>query len=98
MDLGQKNSVVKGMSTSTTSPPTEISCLSFMSGTTLAIFRLSDNESLANMLLEKLFMVEISVSPLTDVIECLSLVVSSGDTSVPSFLVDSISFSIFFSS
>ena len=98
MALGQKNSVVKGISTSTTSPPKEISCFNLISGTTLAIFLLNINESLANMLFDRFAIVDASELPSTDVITCLNLVVNSGTTSEPIFLLDSISFSINFSS
>ena len=86
---GQKNSTVRGMSTLTVSPPNSMFCDNSISGVTLRISFLSSNESLDSMLWTASTITGCSVLPLTDVIVCLSLVVTSAD--VPIFFEASIS-------
>ena len=83
--LGQKKLVVIGIVTVTISPPISISCLISISGEFFFICSRKYIESLANMFCAKLFIVDCSLSPFTEVITCLNLVVISGET-VESFL------------
>ena len=90
--------MVKGILTSTTSPPISISCFNSISGVTLDISCLKDNESLAKIFCENALITDGVTSPSTDVITCLNLVVNSGEKSLLIFWEDLSSVSINFSS